>query len=158
MRITKYRLEQTDDFRPALMKEYSLNYKDAGVLDNPTAIYEMMKGVFHLTDAAEEYVYMIAYNTALRCLGIFEISHGTSNLAFFYERSIFCRALLVNATGMIIVHNHPSGNLTPSDEDNAVTHRLREGGELVGINLIDHIIIAKDGYYSYAQEDRLSEV
>jgi len=56
---------------------------------------------------------------------------------------------------VIVAHNHPSGNLTPSPEDRAVTRRLKEAGALIGVNLLDHLILTRDGYYSFSESSWL---
>lgn len=74
------------------------------------------------------------------------VSIGTANASLVHPRDVFAPALLHNATAIIVAHNHPSGDATPSDEDVAVTHRLKEAGELLGIPVLDHIVITKYGY------------
>jgi len=74
------------------------------------------------------------------------ISIGTVNASIVHPRDVFVPALLHNATAVIVVHNHPSGDATPSPEDRDVTQRLKEGGRLLGISVLDHIIITEYGY------------
>ncbi|MCB0801284.1 MAG: hypothetical protein KDB91_12335, partial [Bacteroidales bacterium] len=59
------------------------------------------------------------------------------------------------ASSMIVVHNHPSGNLVPSEADNRLTAKLRKGGEFLDLPILDHLIISAEGYYSYADEGKL---
>lgn len=83
------------------------------------------------------------------------VHRGTINQSIVHPRDIFQRALLSNATRIIIAHNHPSGNPKPSDADNRVTERMVLAGELMGIELLDHIIVGSDDYYSYREEGKL---
>lgn len=70
---------------------------------------------------------------------------------------VFKGALMANAVGIVIAHNHPSGDSTPSSQDDMLTHRLVKAGDLLGLSIIDHVIVAGDGceFYSYAQHERL---
>lgn len=83
------------------------------------------------------------------------VHRGTINQSIVHPRDIFQRALLSNATRIIIAHNHPSGNPRPSDADNLVTERIARAGDLMGIDLLDHIIVGSDDYYSYREEGKL---
>ena len=84
---------------------------------------------------------MFCMNTKNRIVGIFEISHGNVNSSIVGTREIFQKALLANAVQIILVHNHPSGDPTPSKEDIFVTMKVKELGEFIGVPLVDHIII-----------------
>lgn len=74
------------------------------------------------------------------------VSIGTVNASIVHPRDVFAPALLHNAVALIVAHNHPSGDATPSPEDNDVTHRLKEAGRLLGISVREHIIITEFGY------------
>jgi len=74
------------------------------------------------------------------------VSIGTANASIVHPRDVFAPALLRNAVAIIVVHNHPSGDATPSPEDRDVTHRLKEAGKLLGIAVLQHIIITEYGY------------
>lgn len=75
-----------------------------------------------------------------------DISVGTVNASIVHPRDVFAPALEHNATAVIVAHNHPSGSLEPSPEDIAVTTRLKEAGKLLGITLVSHLILTKDGH------------
>ena len=74
------------------------------------------------------------------------ISIGTANASIVHPRDVFAPAIMHNAVAVIVAHNHPSGDATPSPEDKDVTHRLKEGGRLLGISVLEHIIITEYGY------------
>ena len=80
---------------------------------------------------------------------------GTVNYSLVHPRDIFKEAYLLNATGIICVHNHPSGEVKPSKEDISLTNRLKEIGLLLGIKVIDHIIIGDDRYYSFLENGKM---
>ena len=77
---------------------------------------------------------------------------GTLNQSLVHPREVFRPAILDNAAGVIIVHNHPSGTLEASRADIQITSRLKEVAKVIGIELLDHVIISKLGYYSFSDE------
>jgi DNA repair protein RadC len=91
-------------------------------------------------------------NRANKVLGIYELSTGGMAGTVADPKLIFAAAIKSAACGFILSHNHPSGNLTPSQADIDLTRKLREGGKLLEIQLLDHIIITSEGYYSFADE------
>lgn len=91
-------------------------------------------------------------NRANRVLGIFELSTGGITGTVADPKLIFVAALKAGATGIILSHNHPSGNLQPSQADIDLTRKIKEGGKWLEIQLLDHIIITSESYYSFADE------
>lgn len=77
-----------------------------------------------------------------------DVSIGTTNSSLVHPREVFREAIKLNATGIICLHNHPSGSIEPSNEDLSITKRLKDAGELLGIVVYDHIIVTKDDYRS----------
>lgn len=84
---------------------------------------------------------------------VFEISHGTVKMSVVSPREVFQKALLANAVGIILLHNHPSGDCTPSKEDIKVTKRLMESGDIIGVNVLDHLVIGRPGYFSLKENE-----
>lgn len=84
-----------------------------------------------------------------------QISSGGVSATFTDPKLIFQTALLCHATQIILVHNHPSGNIQPSNNDLQMTKRLKEVGELLELPVLDHVIITEESYYSFADEGRL---
>ncbi len=153
MRITKYRTELDADRHNVLVKESAVNYA-CDRLNTPDAIVQMFNNVFGLDHMAEEYMYLVAFSTAYKVLGVFEVSHGTVNLTFASPREIFIRLLLSGASCFVVCHNHPSGECKPSDNDIGLTKRLQECASLMGITFTDHIITGRD-YYSFKENHLL---
>lgn len=81
------------------------------------------------------------------------ISIGTANSSMVHPREVFQRAILSGAVALVVAHNHPSGNTNPSEADRRVTKLLREAGGLLGIELLDHVIVAEYGELSLRNED-----
>lgn len=91
-----------------------------------------------------------------RPLGIHLVSLGTLNTSLVHPREVFAPAIACCAASVIIAHNHPSGDVAPSSQDCEVTRRLIKAAEILGINLLDHIIIGKgDDFYSFRQKGKI---
>lgn len=153
MRITTYSTALDSDKKNILVKERAFNYQVSESLCSPREIYSFMCQTFELDKKAEEYLYMIAFNTKQKVLGVFEISHGTVNQSLVSPREIYIRALLCGATGIALIHNHPSGVTSPSKEDMQVYKRIKEAGEIIGVPLLDNIIIGDDQYISFLENN-----
>lgn len=156
MRITKYDTELQDDYRNVLVKEFSKNYPTEDKLNNPEMISHMMCEIFRADRKAEEHVWVIAFTKKFSLISIFDVPHGTASISLISTREIFVRLCLCGAVQFVLVHNHPSGNTTPSVEDIKVTERMKEAGQLMDIPCMDHIIIGKNGaYYSFTEHNIL---
>lgn len=144
MRVTKYKTRLTVDRKAVLEKDYSVNYPELdNMMNSPEKIVKLAKGFLRMHEETEEYMYMICLNTKLMMTGLFEISHGNVNSSVVGTREVFQKALLGNAVSIILMHNHPSGDCTPSIQDIEITKRLVEAGKIIGVEVLDHIIIGK---------------
>lgn len=102
-----------------------------------------------------EKFYCIYLNRANRVLRVELLSLGGISSTVVDIRLIMKRGLELNASAILVAHNHPSGNLTPSDEDIELTHRIKKAGDFFDIRLIDHLIVFENQYYSLADEGRI---
>lgn len=150
MRINFYEARLSEDKRIMLVKEKGVNY-DVGKLNSPEDIVLMMRKLLHVEQMAEEHCYMIAMNSSCKVLGVFFISKGTVNVSLVTPRELYIRALLAGAVQIVLCHNHPSGNAIPSEQDIAITQKIKEAGEIININLADHIIIGSNSYLSFKE-------
>lgn len=150
MRINFYEARLSEDNRTMLVKEKGVNY-DSGKLNSPEDIALMMRKLLHVEQMAEEHCYMIAMNSSCKVLGVFFISKGTVNVSLVTPRELYIRALLAGAVQIVLCHNHPSGNAIPSEQDIAITQKIKEAGEMININLADHIIIGSNSYLSFKE-------
>lgn len=98
---------------------------------------------------------VLLLNRGNRVLGIYEVSTGGITGTVADIRLIFAAALKGNAVALTLCHNHPSANLKPSRADDQLTAKIHEAGKFLDIQVLDHLIISKDGYYSYADEGGL---
>lgn len=152
MKIIQYEMMLNPDGKPELKKKSTRKY-DAESLGSPEAAVNMLNRLYRLNRMAEEYMYMIALNGANRCLGVFEISHGNDAFTFCDARQVFTRALLLNARGIILAHNHPAGQKTPSEQDRNIYEKTKEAGKLLNVTLLDNIIVTKNDYVSFKEEE-----
>lgn len=118
-------------------------------LTNPQAVFEFMKRRVRGLD--REHFWRMDLDARGRCLGIETVSIGTLSASLVHPREVFKAALIQGAAGIIVAHNHPSGETTPSPEDKEATNRLRRAGELLGIPLLDHMVLAEQSFFSFKE-------
>ncbi|GMQ31635.1 JAB domain-containing protein [Algoriphagus confluentis] len=99
--------------------------------------------------------HLMLLSRANRVLGICTISSGGTSGTVVDAKMVFATALKANASSMIVAHNHPSGNLGPSEQDRRLTQRLTEIGRALDLPVLDHVIVTLEGYYSFADEGEL---
>jgi DNA repair protein RadC len=104
-----------------------------------------------IEEAVQEHFYSITLNTKKRVINTHLVFVGTLDASLVHPREVFRPAIRDAAGSVLIAHNHPSGDPTPSKEDIDVTDKLRAAGEVVGIQVIDHLVMAKDGVVSIAE-------
>ena len=149
MRITKYKTKLTADKKVTLEKELCVNRPEIDTkMNEPGKVYLFARDFLRAHENSEEYLYMLCMNMKLVMTSVFELSHGSVNSSIASVREMFQKALLANAVSVIVLHNHPSGDPTPSREDIEVTKRMKEAGNLIGIDVLDHIIIGDNRYTS----------
>lgn len=137
-----------------MVKERGPAYEvESKKVDCPVSGYNILNQVFRLDVQPEEIFVMLCLNIKNEIIGSFEVSRGSLAVALVHPREVFKRALLCNAASILVAHNHPSGNSKPSIEDNSISKRLSEAGEMIGISVLDHIIVGDDNYYSYKEEN-----
>lgn len=123
-------------------------------LDNSSKIFRILQPYF--MDKKSEEFYVLYLNNALKMIFIHQLHSGGIASVQIDTRLIFKKALeLPSVTKIVVAHNHPSGDLKPSEADKMVTRRVRELGALFDIKLIDHLIIHEGDYYSFADNDML---
>lgn len=125
-----------------------------GLLLEPQHAARVFLGLFR--DEVVEVSGLLCLSTRRHVLAYHELSRGTVDATIMHPRDIFKIALLANASAVILGHNHPSGDVTPSPDDLAVTQRIAAAGVLMGIELADHVIVSADGtYLSFKETGRL---
>lgn len=104
-----------------------------------------------LSNADRERCLAALLDTKHRVIGVVVVSIGSLDHTFMAPREVFRDALLANAAAIVLAHNHPSGDVEPSSDDEAVTRRLVRAGELVGVEVLDHLIVGRDRWTSLAR-------
>ena len=138
-----------------LVRESGVNYSDNPITSSPQSVVDIMESLYNLRDEPTENFIILMLDTKNKIIGSSLISRGTVNSSLASPRNVFQTALLGNAVSIILVHNHPSGDAEPSEEDKSITGRLVDGGKLLGISVLDHIIIGDGRYTSLKQEGML---
>ena len=132
-----------------LVKESSVLYETRKIR-SPYDAYKLIKNF--LIDSDREKFVVACLDTKNQPVNISAVSIGSVNSAIVHPREVFKVAMLSNASKIICFHNHPSGNLKCSKEDENITNRLKECGEILGIELVDHIIVGdNDKYFSFKE-------
>lgn len=139
------------------MPEITLKYKSGNIkkvkIISSNDVFELSKKMFNqdTLELTEEFI-CIYLNRQNNSIGWFRLSKGGITSAIVDIRIIYATALQCGATSLIIMHNHPSGNIQPSTEDVNLTKKVNAAGEVLDIKLLDHIIVTTDKYYSFADE------
>ena len=103
----------------------------------------------------EQFVMMVL-DAKHHAIGINVVSVGSLTVSIVHPREVFKPAILLNAAAVIVAHNHPSGDTTPSEEDHALTKRLQKAGKCLGIPLLDHLVLGEQGtFWSFADQGHL---
>ncbi|MDE6512484.1 MAG: DNA repair protein RadC [Muribaculaceae bacterium] len=141
-----------------LTRRYHREMIDSGTrqletLKASATIYNRLR--YRIANLAHEEVWIILLNRRNQIIKEFRLTSGSSVASVFDIKMIIKRALLENAEGLAMCHNHPSGNLRPSAQDDGITRKLFAACQTMDIRMIDHVIFSVDGYYSYADEGRL---
>lgn len=143
-------------FNVKLVKESNQRYNlDSKIVNSPNAGYRIFNEVFKPDELTTEIFAIMTLDTKNKVTGVFLVSQGTLNSSIVHARDVYQRAILQNANTIMLMHNHPSGDITPSKEDIDITNRLKEVGKIIGIPVLDHIIIGDSGYYSFMENGGL---
>ena len=148
------------------MKEYKipqirLSYVSDSTVEHPKisnskSIADFMRSTYEDGDLDYRESFKVAYlNHANKILGFQTVSEGGTASTVVDVKMIFAGALLANASSIILCHNHPSGALTPSYQDDSITNNAKSAGRYLDIKVLDHVIITRDGFYSYNDEGRI---
>lgn len=119
------------------------------VIKSPADVFHLVGEDMRYLD--REHFNVILLNTKNHVLGVENVSIGSLNASLVHPRELFKKAILKSAAGIILVHNHPSGDPQPSQEDKQVTCRMAKAGEIIGIEVLDHIVIG-DGRFASLRE------
>lgn len=131
------------------------SFKESLKLNDPKSIADYyMEKVRYLT---REKVFVLYLSSSLNLLYEEQISEGTIDRSLVSAREVFKKAIKINASCIILIHNHPSGDPTPSEADLIITKKMVKTGEMLGIKVVDHIIIGDKKYFSIAERGYINE-
>ena len=136
------------DRKPYVRPDLSPKIKNSG---------NVYKNLTEYKDKDKEHFVLLTLDIASRIINTHLISIGTINQSIVHPREVFRPAIADNAAGIIVAHNHPSGELEASQQDLDITKRLRECGTLIGIELLDHVILTSDDYLSLRDEGIIND-
>jgi len=119
-------------------------------IKNPESVVKAIRA--SIKDKAKEHFKLILLNPRNKIIGISTISIGTLNASLVHPREVFKDAIIHSAASVVLAHNHPSGDPEPSEDDLKITKKLVDSGKILGVEVIDHIIIAKNGFKSFKEE------
>jgi DNA repair protein RadC len=136
-------------YRLTLVAESS-GLAPSGPIQTSVAAASLLRPCFDGLD--REQFLVCGLDTKHRIIGINIVSIGSLTLAIVHPREVFKPLILMNAAAFICAHNHPSSDPTPSPEDRVLTRRLRQGAEILGITLLDHVVLGEERYFSFADQ------
>ena len=127
--------------------------------NNPTlrisAPQDIYPALLEFVSKRQEHFIVVTLNGSHAVINVRVVSIGLVNRTVIHPREIFYPAVQDNAVSIIVAHNHPSGNLEPSKEDIEITDKVKKAGEIMGIQLLDHLIISKNGLFSLSEAGKL---
>ena len=123
---------------------------DRDRMSSPRDVYERMR--FVLRDLPHEEFHVLLLNTQNEILRDLQVTRGTLDASLVHPREVFKSAIAESAAAVVLVHNHPSGDPTPSAEDCEVTRQLRRAGQTLGIDVLDHVIVGEGRYTSFVEK------
>ncbi|HQU29743.1 MAG TPA: DNA repair protein RadC [Nitrospirales bacterium] len=133
------------------------------VKDSPASYYPAIHSSQDVVNLSQDMLSLdreefrvLLLNAKHKVMGVHTVSIGSLTVSIVHPREVYKAAILANAAAIIGIHNHPSGNPDPSPEDHALTKRLSEAGNILGITLLDHVIIGQNTHYSFADQGQLT--
>jgi DNA repair protein RadC len=136
-----FELGRREELEPELK---NFNIKD------PESVVKAIRA--SIKDKAKEHFKLLLLNPRNKIIGISTISIGTLNASLVHPREVFKDAIMHTAASVVLAHNHPSGDPEPSEDDITITKRLIEAGKILGVEVIDHIIVGKNGFFSFKEK------
>jgi len=137
-----FELGKRQDLEPEL--------KDFDIKD-PQSVVKAIRA--SIKDKAKEHFKLILLNARNKIIGISTVSIGSLNASIVHPREVFKDAIMHNAYSVVLAHNHPSGDTEPSEDDLMITKKLVESGKILGVEVTDHLIVTKNGYFSFKEKN-----
>ncbi len=142
------------------VRELEIRYRPTTVhidnrktLNTPRQLAEFLTKL--LASECVEVFLIVCLSTKRRVLCVHEVSRGSLDATVVHPREVFKAATLASAAAIVLAHNHPSGDPTPSPDDMVLTTRIANAGDIMGIEVLDHIIVGEGAYFSFVEAGRL---
>ena len=120
-------------------------------ITSPNIAFDLLRQ--HYADQPREQLICLSLNSRNQVIGLEIVSQGTADAAHASTREVFKAPIIINATAIILVHNHPGGSVEPSVDDRRTAQRLREAGQLMDIKVLDFMVITTESFYSFASSE-----
>jgi DNA repair protein RadC len=153
VKATVKKLISNGEYSLAIDKLMELSEPILPAIKGPSEIAEVLQKKFGFK--TKEHFFVVMLNGNNQVTEIETISIGLLNRTVVHPREVFREAVMANCASIIVGHNHPSGNLTPSSDDISVNNRLIEAGKILGIEVLDHIIVGRGGYTSFIENGNM---
>jgi len=147
-------MEEKTIYRYTLQREKVSDVSDSIYMTDPSRVAEFLRSM-GLAQEEQEHLVVLTLNPKNAVTGYYTVTIGLVNQAQAAGREIFRKAIIANATGIIMAHNHPSNSCDPSTDDVRLTSLMRDAGKIVDITLMDHIIVGERDYFSFREKNIL---
>jgi len=134
-------------------ESHIINFGDK--IEKPETVFNLLRN--EIGNKKKESFYILSLTTRNKLISVDKVSTGTLSASLAHPREVFLPAIKNSASSVIIVHNHPSGDPDPSEDDLEITKKLIKSGEILGIDVIDHVIITQDSYYSFKEKKQMED-
>lgn len=121
-------------------------------IKHPTDVLPLIQ---HYADRKQEHFIVVSLNGAHEVMSTRVVTIGLVDQSHVHPREVFSDPITERASAIVLAHNHPSGQLIPSPEDLDVTHRIKVAGDILGIEVLDHVLFTHKGFYSFAEHDQV---
>lgn len=152
--MVKTRMGTLPQFK--IVKEAGIKYGSDTFVTDPASCYKILNAI--IGDMATEHAAVLYLNQKHKVMGYEIVSVGTINQCFMMPREVFRGALMHGAAAIVIGHNHPSGDPTPSQDDINVTETILKAGAIVGVKVLDHIVVGEDNKFTSLREQCIQKL
>lgn len=139
-------------YRYTLNREKISEVADGIYASQPVKVAEFLRAI-GLASQEQEHLVALIMNTKNMVVGYYAVVIGLVDTANMHSRELYRQAIVLNATGLIMSHNHPSGHVEPSADDIRMTSHMKEAGDIIGIKLLDHVIVSEISYFSFREKN-----
>ena len=141
-------------YRYTLNREKISEVADGIYVSQPVKVAEFLRAI-GMASQEQEHLVALIMNTKNMVVGYYTVVIGLVDTANMHSRELYRQAIVLNATGLIMSHNHPSGHVEPSADDIRLTSSMKDAGNIIGIKLLDHVIVSETSYFSFREKNMI---